>query len=79
MDRDLYAEPLVSRYTSRAMQELFSENTKFRTWRRCWIALAEAERELGLGDIDPRSSRSSSAETTPTTREASRTWTVGWE
>ena len=51
MDRDLYAEPLVSRYTSRAMQELFSEDTKFRTWRRCWIALAEAERELGLGDI----------------------------
>jgi adenylosuccinate lyase len=48
MDRDVYREPLVSRYTSRAMQELFSENTKFRTWRRCWIALAEAQRELGL-------------------------------
>ena len=51
MDRDVYREPLVSRYTSRAMQELFSENTKFRTWRRCWIALAEAQRELGLTDI----------------------------
>jgi adenylosuccinate lyase len=51
MDRDVYREPLVSRYTSRAMQELFSENTKFRTWRRCWIALAEAQRELGLVDL----------------------------
>ena len=51
MDRDVYREPLVSRYTSRAMQELFSENTKFRTWRRCWIALAEAQRELGLTDL----------------------------
>ncbi|MCK9462575.1 MAG: adenylosuccinate lyase [Proteobacteria bacterium] len=51
MDRDVYREPLVSRYTSRAMQELFSEDTKFRTWRRCWIALAEAQRELGLTGI----------------------------
>ena len=51
MDRDVYREPLVSRYTSRAMQELYSENTKFRTWRRCWIALAEAQAELGLTDL----------------------------
>ncbi|MDA8164987.1 MAG: adenylosuccinate lyase [Desulfobacteraceae bacterium] len=51
MNRDLYQEPLVSRYTSRAMQELFSERTKFETWRRCWIALAEAQHELGLTDI----------------------------
>jgi len=48
MSREVYREPLVSRYTSRAMQELWSEDTKFRTWRRCWIALAEAQRELGL-------------------------------
>jgi adenylosuccinate lyase len=51
MSREVYREPLVSRYTSRAMQELFSEDTKFRTWRRCWIALAEAQRELGLTDL----------------------------
>ncbi len=51
MERETYREPLVSRYTSRAMQELFGENTKFRTWRRCWIALAESERELGLDSI----------------------------
>ena len=48
MNREVYQEPLVSRYTSRAMQELFSEQTKFSTWRRCWIALAEAQNELGL-------------------------------
>jgi len=49
--RDIYQEPLVSRYTSRAMQELFSEKTRFTTWRRCWVALAEAQHELGLGDL----------------------------
>ncbi len=51
MRRDIYQEPLVSRYTSQAMQELFSEQTKFTTWRKCWLALAEAQYELGLTDI----------------------------
>jgi adenylosuccinate lyase len=51
MSRDRYREPLVSRYTSQAMQALFSEQTKFTTWRRCWIALAEAQAELGLDHI----------------------------
>lgn len=51
MNRDVYQEPLVSRYTSPEMQWLFSERNKFQTWRRCWVALAEAERELGLTDI----------------------------
>ncbi len=45
---DVYQEPLVSRYTSLGMQELFSERFKFTTWRRCWVALAEAQYELGL-------------------------------
>jgi len=48
MDRTIYNEPLVSRYTNREMQELFSEQTRFSTWRRCWTALAEAQHELGL-------------------------------
>ncbi len=48
MNRDIYQEPLVSRYTSPEMQELFSERFKFTTWRRCWVALAEAQYELGL-------------------------------
>ena len=48
MTREIYQEPLVSRYTSLAMQQLFSEKTRFTTWRRCWLALAEAQFELGL-------------------------------
>jgi len=51
MSREIYQDPLVSRYTSREMQELFSERTRIRTWRRCWIALAEAQNELGLSEI----------------------------
>ncbi len=51
MNRDIYQEPLVSRYTSRAMQELFSERFKFTHWRKCWVALAEAQNELGLGAV----------------------------
>jgi adenylosuccinate lyase len=51
MRREIYQEPLVSRYTSRAMQELFSDKTRFTTWRRCWLALAEAQYELGLDEI----------------------------
>lgn len=51
MSRDIYQEPLVSRYTSLEVQQLFSEKTKFTTWRKCWLALAEAQFELGLTDI----------------------------
>jgi adenylosuccinate lyase len=45
---DVYQNPLVTRYASRAMAELWSSQRKFSTWRRLWLALAEAERELGL-------------------------------
>lgn len=51
MNRSIYQEPLVSRYTSPAMQELFSEQYKFSHWRRCWVALAEAQHELGLQSV----------------------------
>ncbi|MEA1933995.1 MAG: adenylosuccinate lyase [Thermodesulfobacteriota bacterium] len=51
MNREIYQEPLVSRYTSQEMQEIFSEKNKIETWRKCWIALAEAQYELGLDDI----------------------------
>jgi adenylosuccinate lyase len=43
-----YRNPLVERYASREMSGVFSPAFKFRTWRRLWLALAEAEQELGL-------------------------------
>lgn len=46
--RSTYESPFNSRYASKEMQEIFSADKKFRTWRRLWIALAEAEKELGL-------------------------------
>ena len=47
-----YLSPLSTRYTSKEMQYIFSENFKFSTWRRLWIALAKAEKELGLPITD---------------------------
>ncbi|RMF95615.1 MAG: adenylosuccinate lyase, partial [Planctomycetota bacterium] len=45
---DVYENPLITRYASREMAGVWSARRKFRTWRRLWIALAEAEAELGL-------------------------------
>jgi adenylosuccinate lyase len=48
MSNTTYENPLVTRYASKTMAELWSSQKKFSTWRRLWVALAEAERELGL-------------------------------
>ncbi len=52
MSTDGYVSPLSERYASKEMQYIFSPDMKFRTWRRLWIALAETEKELGLGITD---------------------------
>lgn len=49
---DIYQNPLSNRYASREMQEIFSDDKKFSTWRRLWIALAESEKELGINITD---------------------------
>lgn len=49
---DTYTSPLSKRYASSQMQYLFSQEKKFRTWRKLWIALAETEKELGLNITD---------------------------
>jgi len=47
--RDTYSSPLNKRYSSKEMTYIFSEEKKFTTWRKLWVALAESEMELGLG------------------------------
>ncbi len=48
MRTDRYISPLSERYAGEEMQYIFSQDMKFRTWRKLWIALAETEKELGL-------------------------------
>src|SRR5437879_1260014 len=47
-ETEVYDNPLVTRYASREMAELWGPQRKLGTWRRLWLALAEAEQELGL-------------------------------
>jgi adenylosuccinate lyase len=57
MQADVYDNPLVTRYASREMAGLWGAQRKLSTWRRLWVALAEAEHELGLladDDVTPR-------------------------
>ena len=52
MPHDSYISPFSTRYASREMQFTFSEDNKFRTWRKLWIALAKAEKKQGLDITD---------------------------
>ncbi len=54
MSTEDYQSPLSERYASKEMQYIFSEDKKFRTWRRLWIALAETEQALGLDITDEK-------------------------
>lgn len=50
--KDNYVSPFSTRYASKEMQYIFSERFKFTTWRKLWIALAKAEKALGLAITD---------------------------
>ena len=50
MSTDRYSSPLSERYASKEMQYIFSQDMKFSTWRKLWIALAQTEMELGLSE-----------------------------
>ena len=52
MNTQAYRNPLISRYSSTEMSELWSEQKKFSTWRRLWLALAESQQTLGLAIAD---------------------------
>ena len=52
MPHDRYISPFSTRYASAEMQYIFSDDNKFRTWRRLWIALAKAEQKQGLAITD---------------------------
>lgn len=47
-DNTIYNNPLITRYASKEMQRAFSDDKRFKLWRKLWIALAESEMELGL-------------------------------
>ncbi len=59
---ETYASPFAERYSSPEMLKLFSADTRYRTWRRLWVALAESERALGLA-ITPAQVRELKAHT----------------
>ena len=51
-NHDIYISPFSTRYASKEMQYIFSEDKKFKTWRRLWISLAKAEKKAGLNITD---------------------------
>ncbi|MDR1703859.1 MAG: adenylosuccinate lyase, partial [Clostridiales bacterium] len=52
MSGEFYENPLSARYAGEETRRCFSDDNKFTTWRRLWLALAESEKELGLNITD---------------------------
>ena len=50
--RDTYQNPLITRYASKEMAKIFSDDEKFKTWRRLWVALAKSQKELEINITD---------------------------
>ena len=50
--KDIYSNPLTKRYSSKEMSYIFSDDFKFKTWRKLWITLAKGEKSLGLNITD---------------------------
>ena len=48
----IYVTPLSGRYASKEMNEIWSADSKYSTWRKLWVALAETEKELGINITD---------------------------
>ena len=69
---EVYSSPLAQRFASREMLENFSELKKFRTWRRVWVALAEAEHELGVKAVTAKQIRELRAHQDDINLEAAR-------
>ena len=67
MNHDRYISPFETRYASKEMQYIFSEDNKFKTWRRLWIALAKAEQAQGLAITDEQIAELEATSTTSTT------------
>src|SRR4051812_23954913 len=60
--QEVYDNPLVGRYATEAMSKLWGPRRKFTTWRRLWVALAEAQAELGLLSDDGKTPRITAAQ-----------------
>src|SRR5688572_25496820 len=74
MPDDRYESPLASRNASNAMLRIFSPAHKFGLWRRLWLELARAQRELGLERISPQALEQMEAKLDDIDFDAARAW-----